>query len=308
MVCALAWGACEKSRSAVSGDDIEQLKHLPGGNFAVVGGNYMKLQNFMQSSMGKMVEQFSAQATGNEGASKWTDCFAKYPQLHLVGAVGRHEGGVDVRMVFTGMTLDNVTACAKDASFKTEVDSDGKYVRISIPSTMMTLEQGYLKLDDGALLMRQSMTLSPRPALAPSTRADLEADLAAAAKGPSAADDKPLLQIANKVDRTRTFWFAGTAEGTAEASTLGDVYGTVDIESGIDLDVTVQIKEPALADRLEKGVAQIKQLADKVPADLRSAVEGLQLQRDGEKLHVTAKVTDSQLAALAKLGAMGRQR
>jgi len=306
MVCVLASGACEKSRSTLGGDDVEQLRHLPGDNLALVGGNYMKLQNFMQSSIGKMVAQMGVDASGSQSMTKWMACWAKYPELRLVGAVGHHPGGIDVRLVFTGMTIENVTACANEATFTAKADPDGKYLSISIPATTITIDQGYLKLDNGALYMRQSMTLVPVPAIAPSTRADLEADLAAAAKGPTAADDKALLQLANKVDRARTFWFAGTGAGTSKETTLGDIYGTVDVEGGITVDLTAQIKDAALADKIEKGVGEIKKVADKMPPELKSAIEDLKLDRDGDKLHFGAKITDDQLAALVKLGGMAR--
>jgi hypothetical protein len=233
------------------------------------------------------------------------ECFAKFPNLHLAGAVGLRPNTVDVRMVFGGMTIDDVIACAKDAGFQTKVDPDGKYASGSIPAATSKVDQGYLTLDDGSFYMRQSMVFSPLPSVTPSPRADLEADVAAAAKG-NAADDTALLALANKVDRRRTFWFAGSALGTSEAKQLGDIYGTIDIDSGIAVDITAQITDPALADKIEKGVAQLKKMADQIPADLQSAVAGLQLTREGDHLHLTAKITEAQLAAVAKLGASAR--
>ncbi|HEY1555615.1 MAG TPA: hypothetical protein VGF94_12345 [Kofleriaceae bacterium] len=305
MCCALAVGACEKSRSVLDSDDVVLLEHIPGGNFAIVGGNYMKLQNFMQSSLGKMIEEVGAKVSGTDGMTKWMECFAKFPSLHLAGAIALRPSAVDIRMVFGGMKLANVIECANQAGFQTKVDPDSKYVSVSIPAAGTTIDQGYLALDDGSFYMRQSMVFTLPPSLGPSSRADLEADVAAAAKG-NAADDKALLALANKVDRRRTFWFAGSALGTAEAKEIGDVYGTVDIDNGIAIDVTVQITDPALADKIETGVAQLKKMADQVPGDLRSAIDGLQLQRDGDRLHVTAKITEAQLAAIAKFGAAAR--
>src|SRR5438105_829479 len=99
----LAIAGCEKGTSgsgALAADDAALLKDLPAGNVALVGGNYMKLQNFMQSSLGKMVRDVGSKVSGNEGMAKWMDCFAKFPKLRLVGGLAVRPKGFEMRMVF----------------------------------------------------------------------------------------------------------------------------------------------------------------------------------------------------------------
>jgi hypothetical protein len=305
LACALAVTACEKAGSKASGaldtDDSALLKDLPSGNVALMGGNYMKLQNFMQSSFGKMVRDMGAQVSGNDGTGKWMDCFAKFPKLRLLGGVALRDAGFDIRMVFTGMTASDVAGCAKDAGFKTTSDADGKYVGIEMPSAMMTVKQGYLQLADGGLYMRTGMTMLGTPSAEGASRAELEADQAKLKTG-SAADDKALVELAAKADRSQTFWFAGSANGTAVADKLGEVYGAIDIDGGIKLDVTVQLKDKALADKVEKGLDQVKQMSSALPEELRGAVESIKLKRDGDHLRLSAKISEAQLKALAQMG------
>lgn len=308
--CVLAVAGCEKSSSgsgALGAEDTALLKDLPSGNVAIVGGNYMKLQNFMQSSMGKMVRDVGAATTGNEGMGKWMDCFAKFPKLRLVGGLALRPKGFDMRMVFAGMSVGDVTGCAKDAGFKTNVDGDGKFAAIEIPSMMMNVTQGYITLPDGSLYMRQSMSLGMMPSMEPTTRTDLEADVAKLGQG-TAADDKALVELAAKADRNQTFWFAGSGAGTPIADKLGEIYGAIDIDNGIRADVTVQLVDSALADQAEQTFDTMKKMSDQLPPDVRGVIDQLKLDRKGDHLHVTAKISAEQLEALTKMGGMGRHK
>ena len=304
----LAFAGCEKSGSgSLATDDTALLKDVPAGNVALMGGNYMKLQNFMQSALGKMVRDVTEKMAGNDSMGKWMDCFSHFPKLRLVGGLAPTDSGVMMRFVFAGMTVQDIQGCAKTAGFTANLDSDGKFVAIEIPTSMMTVRQGYLALPDGAAYMQQEMTLGGLPTVKSATRADLEASIATLAKG-TAADQKNLLEITTKVDRSRTFWFAGSAANTSLGDKLGEVYGSVEIEDGLKLDVTAQVKDSALADKVEQGLTQVKAMKDQVPAELRGVIDGLTFERKGDHLHLTAKVTNDQLQAIAKLGGMGMAR
>src|SRR5205823_1331982 len=160
---------------------------------------------------------------------KWMDCFAKFPKLRLVGGLALRAKGFEIRMVFSGMGVNDVASCAKDAGFKTAVDGDGKFVSIEIPSMMMNVTQGYLALPDGSL----------------------------------------------------------------------------DIDNGIRVDVTVQLKDSALADQAEQTFDTMKKMSDQLPADLRGVLDELKLDRKGDHLHVKAKITTEQMESLSKMGGMG---
>lgn len=295
--------AGNKSSGPLAGDDLALLHDLPSGNVALMGGNYMKMQDFMQSTLGKAAQRTMDKLSGgSEGFTKWMQCFAQMKQLRLVGGVA-FAGSIDMRLAFKGITLEQVGECAKSAGFSQTLDPDGKYISIAVPVLGNTVEQGYLLLPDGALYSRQRMKLGFGMKVEPAPRAELEADVANLAKA-SAADDKPLVALAAKVDRSRTFWFAGSAAGTPAADKVGDAYGTIDIDSGIKMNVTVVFKDTSLATQIESGLAQARKMSDRMPPELRSVLDKVELHRDGGTIRFVASVSDSQLQALTKLGGL----
>jgi hypothetical protein len=146
------------------------------------------------------------------------------------------------------------------------------------------------------------MALSMMPSITPAARADYEADVANAGKANS---DAKLTDLLAKVDRTRAVWFAGTAAGTPIGDKLGEVYGTMDFDSGISMDVTVQIMDGKMVDKIADGVKEAKSMADKMPGELKGVIENLEFSRDGDHLHFADKLTDAQLTSLMSMGAMG---
>jgi hypothetical protein len=152
-------------------------------------------------------------------------------------------------------------------------------------------------------------SLGRTPTIAVASRADLEADAAAAAKG-SAADDSALVSQLATLDRTKTVWFAGTGKGTPFASKLGNVSGTMDLSNGLAIDVTVQLTDERLVSQVDKGMAQLQQMKDQIPADYRSIIDGIKYDKNGDQLHFSASMTDAQIGTLMKqlsaMSAMGK--
>jgi hypothetical protein len=300
--------ACEKSGSKGSGEmsgaDLDLFRSLPAGQTVVFGGNYMKLQNFMtNSAAGKLARQLSESL--GKGMKEWMDCFSDLKDLKIAGTasfVGKSGG--EMRMVMAGATLDQLVGCANKAGFKITPASDGKYVGIEIPSPMGAQTQGYLKLANGALYTRQMFSLAGgMPTVTPATRDNLEADIAGIAKN-SVAEDSKMQAILAKADRSKTVWFAGSADGTPLSDKVGELYGSLDISPGLAFDVTAQITNADLAKKIEDGVDQMKKMADKMPSELKSVIEDLQLKRDGDRLRFIAKISDAQLAALVNAAGM----
>jgi hypothetical protein len=305
----VALAGCEKAKAKSSGplggDDIALLKDLPGGNVALIGGNYMKMQNFMQSSLGQMAEDMMEKATGDsKGMKEWMACFADMKSLKVAGGVALGTG-MEMRLVFKGTSVEAVDACAKRAGYTHTLDPDKKYVQIEIPGPGgQTYAQGYLQLADGAIYNRQKLAIALMPSLEPASRADLEAD-AQKMKTSNAAGDKALVALAGKANRSQTFWFAGSGKGTPVADKVGDVYGSFDIDSGIAADVTVGFADGKLAGQLEDGLAQAKKMSKQLPPDLSGILDQVSLHRDGDSVRIVAKLTDAQLKALTKMGGLG---
>lgn len=305
MVLALALTACEKAGSNPKGSgelsqqDKDLFKFLPAGSSAVFGGNYMKLQKFMTSTLGKTAVE--AVEKMGPGMADWSACFTELKDLKLAGSANVKGKGLDLRMIFTGMKIGDVAKCADRAKFKYTIDPDNKFINVTVPPPAN--EQGYLLAANGALYMRQSMEISAAPVVNPTSRADLEADLKAAASANVLSDTKMQALIA-KADRTRTIWFAGSGAGTPAADKLGELFGGFDLDNGFSIDVTFQLVDPALADKLDDGVKELKKMSDQLPANMKAAVESLKFNRSGDHVHFALKLDDKQLADLMKQASM----
>jgi hypothetical protein len=305
----IALAGCEKAKSKSSGPlgdaEMSMLKDIPGGNVAIIGGNYLKMQNFMQSSLGQLAEDTMEKATGDtKGFKEWMSCFAEMKQLSIVGGVAM-DGAVEMRLAFKGTNIEAVDACAKRAGYTHTLDPDKKYVEIEVPGPGgVASSQGYLQLADGVIYNRQRLEIGLLPSVETALRADLEADVTKT-KTSNAAGDKQLVALAGKANRSQTFWFAGSGKGTPVADKVGDVYGSLDIDSGLKADVMIGFTDKALAGQLEDGLAQAKKMSDELPADLRSILDDLSLHRDGSSVRIVAKLSDAQIKSLSKMGAGG---
>lgn len=305
----LALAGCEKAKSTSSGPlgdaDLAMLKDLPGGNVALLGGNYMKMQNFMQSSLGALAEDMMDKAGAGKGFKDWMACFAEQKDLKIAGGIAL-SGGIEMRLAFKGMTIDQLDKCATRAGYTHTLDPDHKYIEIEVPAGLAgAASQGYLALPDGALYSRQRTQLSLIPTVDAATRDELETDMKNLATS-NATNDKALLALAAKADRSQTLWFAGTGKGTPVADKVGDVFGAIDIDGGIKMDVTVDFTDKTMAKQLDDGLDQVKKMKGDLPADMRSIFDNISLHRDGGELRIVAKLSDAQLKSLSQLGALGR--
>jgi hypothetical protein len=301
----MAIAACDKGGGAkgsgdMSSSELSLFKQLPGNNVALFGGNYMKMQHFMSSTMGKAI----AANLKDEKAEKWMDCFTKAKDMHVAGGVALEGSKLTMRVAFTGLKIADIADCAKKAEFNTVVDPDGKFVSIDITTAGMTVNQGYLAMPSDALYSRTTIAFGMPPSFGSGTRPELESDLAAAAKSNAGGDDK-LLKLLAKVDRNQTFWFAGTADGTPAASKLGELYGSIDLDSGLGADVTAQLKDSDMAEKISDGLKEAKKHADELPGELKGAIQGIDVSRDGDHLRFKMKLSESQLSSLMSMSGMG---
>jgi hypothetical protein len=303
----LALAACEKDGAAPKGsgvlgaDDKALFAALPSGATAVFGGNYLKLQDFMSSTLGKttttMMEKYGP------GMAAWTKCFVEIKHnLRIAGAANlTGSNGLDLRMVWSGMTLDDVATCAKQGNFTATLDDDKKFLTVALPPPSGT--QGYLLTSAGTLYVRQSMIISAAPVITPSTRSELETDLAASSRANVLADDK-MMALITKADRTKTMWFAGSGAGTRAADKIGEVFGSFDLDHGIAVDVTAQVLDDTMLGKLEDGVAELKKMSGQLPGNMKEIVSQLQFSRKGDHARFAIKVDDKQLADLIKQAGM----
>jgi hypothetical protein len=304
MACVIALAACgkggAKGSGAISQDELALFRELPGNNAALFGGNYIKMQNFMSSTLGKAL---TAQMKDDK-AEAWMNCFTSFKSMRVVGGITSAGKDITMRIVFTGLKPADIAECAKKGQFQNTLDADGKFVSVDVATGAMSVNQGYLQLPSGQVYSRTTISLGGIPSFASGSRADLEADVQASTKS-TAADDTKVVALLAKVDRSRTFWFAGTAAGTPLGEKIGEIYGSVDLDGGLALDVTVQVNDAKMVDKIEEGVSEAKKMSDKMPGDLKSVIEGLDFSRDGDHVRFADKISESQLTSLMSLGAMG---
>jgi len=305
MACVIALAACgkgggAKGSGAVSGDELALFRDLPRNNVALFGGNYMKMQNFMTSTIGKTL----AASMKDEKSEAWMSCFISFKDMKVAGGVSAAGKDITLRIAFTGLKLQDIADCAKKGDFKTTMDPDNKFLSVDVAAAGMTVNQGYLQLPDGKIYSKTAMAFGLVPSFTSAPRPDLEADVAASSKA-SAADDTKLTGLLAKVDRSKTFWFAGNASGTPLADKVGEMYGSVDLDGGMAIDVTVQLADGKMADKIEEGIKEAKKMSDKMPGDLKSVLDNLDFNRDGDHVRFADKISESQLTNLMSLGAMG---
>jgi len=300
--CALATAGCDKGGPKGSGDvsqgELSLLKLVPGGNVALFGGNYIKMQHFMSSTMGKAI---TAQMK-DEKAEAWMACFTQVKDLKIGGGLMVEGSKITMRIAFAGLKLGDVADCAKKAGFATTLDPDNKFVSIDITSAGMTMTQNYLQLPSGELYSRMTLEFGMPPRFSSGARPELESDVAGGK--PTAADDSKLLALAAKVDRSKTFWFAGSGANTPISSKLGELYGAFDLDSGLSCDLTVELLEPGTADKIADAIKEMKKSADKMPADLKDVIEGIDFSRDGNQVRFRVKLSEKQLTTLMSFGGM----
>jgi hypothetical protein len=311
VVSLLALGACEKDSGLskkqsgkLRSNESSMLANLPGGNVGMFGGNYMKLQGFFQNSaMAKVMGQMEAMAPG---MTAWTECFltGDASKLQMLGVVSYQGDEAKMTYVMRGFGIPQIEACAKKASFPTTVDADGKYVAIEMPGALGAQPLGYLVLADGSLLSSQAMPFPPTGAVVPSTRADLEAVVASAAKA-NANTDTVLIDEASHIDRDRAVWFVANLNGTPAGDKIGLLRGWFDIDGGLATDLSIQITDKATAAEIAKGIPEMKSQADRLGKDVAELIRGLRYERNGDRFRFGLKITNAQMEKLmAGMGGM----
>ncbi|MBX3158328.1 MAG: hypothetical protein KF773_20330 [Deltaproteobacteria bacterium] len=293
---------CEKSREPsgsgeLSSGDKDMFRNLPSGSPIVFGGNYMKVAQFMeQTGLGAV----SAKLDSAKGMQAFMTCLGMNDKLKIAGSMAISERTADMRMVMGGIGAGEVEGCAKKIEATYKADGDYLTVEVSDPKS----DVAFLKLKDGSLYTRVEgkgggMGGMGAPKYQALSREDLEADVASAKKG-SIADDGKLNDIVAKVDRTQTFWFAGSLAGTPAADKVKEVYGSMDLTDGFGIFVSVQVADPSLADKAEEGIDQVKSMSDALPGELKTLLKELDFKRKGDRIRVSLKLSTEQVGRVVK--------
>lgn len=308
LVIAAAAG-CEKTPAepkgsgALGAGERALFQFLPSGAPIYFAGDYSKLQDFMKSGLGQFTTSLTDKVS--PGMSALTTCLAGPRGMKSAMSMSFADKKFEDRIVIDGLKIADVARCGKQAGFDTTVDPDGKFVSVVLPVSTGAMDFAYYQLANGALYSHQSVVIGgDKPMPQALGRSVCEADLAAVGHA-SAADDPAFNALAAKADRSKTGWFVASGAGTPFASTIGELYGSVDASSGVALDVTVRLVKASDADKVEQGVAQLRKMADQMPASFKAVVTALRFDRSGERVHASVALSDSQLKSVSEqLGGM----
>lgn len=310
-VCLLA---CEKDatpRSKPSGSLNQQetglLAKLPAGAQFVFGGNFYDAQRWLAESplagIGRTMQPTELTA--------WNECLATQKQMAMAvaGTVDRSQ----LRLTFfmRGMTIEDLARCGERAKVTVSVDADRKFARVELPAQNgIEMTAPYLAVD-GGLYSRLGMSFAGLASGAveqePITRADLEAEQAKLAQS-SMATDARMQSLLARVDRSRPFFFAGSAAGTPIADQLGDVWGSFAVERGLEFDGVFALKDPKMVDQAVDGFGELRSRLGSLPPSMSSVkalVKGVRLSKSKDGLVVSARISNQALTeALTQLGPM----
>lgn len=315
LVAGLALIGCDKGPSAsgkLAESEASLLKRLPASGDLVFGGDLMKFQAEMAKSplskMSKMAEGASP------GLGAWQDCLQAEKIEKMLGTVDASKG-VSLRYVMTGIGIAQLEKCATAGKFEVKKDADGKFISITMPG-LDSATMGFLAIDGGVYGRQYLDVFGGKADIVKLHRASFEADLEVA-KQDNAGGNNRLIQTMELADRSKSMWFAGSAAKTPLGDKVKDVYGFIDLDGGVHVDVTVQLTDAQTADEILSGYDKAKEMAGFVGSDFKKVVDAIQLKREGARLHLTVKVSNAQLQKMIDqlgplmnmgLGGMGGSR
>ncbi|HEY8143379.1 MAG TPA: hypothetical protein VIG06_11940, partial [Kofleriaceae bacterium] len=135
------------------------------------------------------------------------------------------------------------------------------------------------------------------------------------AKSAPAADDAQVLGLIAKADRTKPFWFSGTAAGTPLAGKVGSGHGWLDADaSSLTFAFAVELSEAGAASKAVSAFDEAKKSVDQLPPQLKDAATAFladaKLTSSGKTLNGRFRLTNEVLekAAPALQSLMGGMR
>ncbi len=296
VLAATLLAGCEKagpkSSGKLSDDEASLMSRLPNKFGVAFGGNLPRLQKHLASSP---LMKFARANEAVEGSAAWQDCLADKHFKNMLGVVDVRSG-FELRFLMTGLDMDDLEGCAKQAKLGHKVDSDRKFITIDITTEGISTKLPYLVLEDGAIYARYAIGLgaSLTPKFEEPSRAKMEADIDEVKQDNAAHNDK-LIASMEKADRTKGMWFAGSAEGTLIGDQVHELYGSLDLEGGLEIDASVEMANSATSKKVMDAVSQARDAGGIMGSDVKKVIDALDVKRDGDRIRFTLKVSNAQL-------------
>lgn len=316
VVAALVSSAgCEKAGPKASGklseDELTLMAKLPNKFGLAFGGNLPRLQGHLAKSP---LMKFARAAESFDGGNAWQDCLGAKQFKGMLGVLDVRSG-FELRMVMTGLDITDLEGCAKQAKLPHKVDSDRKFITLEIATEAGATKMPYLVLDDGAIYGRFKLGFGSMltPKFEEPSRATMETDIAMA-KSDNATMNATLIATMEKADRQKGVWFAGTAEGTLVGDQVHELFGTMDLEGGLEIDATVEMASGSVTKKVMDSVEQARDAGGMLGSELKKVIDALEVKRDGDRVRFSLKVSNAQLEKVFDTlspmmgGSMGKRR
>lgn len=300
-------GAKTKSSGAPSETESALLSHIPAGANLVFGGNYQKLMEYWETSPLKKLSETMMAAGGGDQSDKMRDymtCWVEQKSAtDMIGSMEMSGGGMAMTMIFRGVDAKTLTACADKAGYTYTKSEDGKYIELQGVEAAMgqTSNVGYYFVDPQTTFfaMEAPIGMAADGNIPMPNRADLEAKLAKAKESP-ATGDPAFMKLVGMADRSKPFWFAGSAAGTPLAAQLSSGHGWIDADkSSMTIGFAVELGQEEMAKMAVEQFKQIKGSLGMLPPDLKAAaeqfLESAKLEASGKTLSGRFKITNDML-------------
>lgn len=308
-LAAVSASACEKDANrmpaakgsgTLTATEAELLARLPAGGNAVFGGNYFDLQQWMANSpLAKMSKQM------DPVMATWNECLTR-ADFSMAGTGGFRDGELRMAMYMKGLAIEQVSKCAADSGIDAQRDGDGQFVSIRLATREgVTVDMPYLAVPGGVytvVILKIDTAGGMKPVSVGMARVDLEREQAELATSNLAGDARVTGWLA-KLDRSRTFFFVGSGEGTPIADKVGMIYGGMSIDRGLDVDVTVELRGPGAVDEALRGWRSMRGELKRLPPSMRAlgdAIRAVRMGKTPDGLRVVVRLSDAQLAQVAE--------
>ena len=291
----LVSAGCEKAGPKATGkladDEMTLMARLPNKFGLAFGGNLPRLQGHLAKSP---LMKFARAAESFDGSGTWQDCLGQKQFKNMIGVVDVRSG-FELRMLMTGLDMNDLEGCAKQAKLPHKVDSDRKFITLEIATEAGSTKMPYLVLEDGAIYGRFKLGFGSMAAkFEEPSRAKMETDIAEA-KADNATKNDKLIATMEKADRQKGVWFAGSAEGTLVGDQVHEVFGTMDLEGGLEIDATIEMANGAVTKKVMDSVEQARDAGGMLGSEIKQVIEALEVKRDGDRVRFSLKVSNAQL-------------
>lgn len=240
---------------------------MPAGAQLIVGGDYQAFMNAWDRSPMKRLAPTAI--LRNRTVNEWIDCWTDAKDVRFLGSLQRRDHTHRIRILFTGIEAAQLTRCANSGRIEWVADTDGTYLEFrGISDGFGTRSRigAYLVADDTAAFVIDIGGVVPGATEFLADRKRFETDIAIASAS-SVVDSPTLKPLLVNADRSKSLWFAGSAEGTKMDDMFKRGYGWLDIETdAVTFRFSIEMADETMARQLIDVFSKAQYRFNEIPA------------------------------------------